>query len=186
MPYDPERHRRRSIRVPGYDYATPGVYYVTINIQYHACVLGMVEDGVMVLSHVGQMVDSWWGNIVARFPCVQHDAYVVMPNHLHGLLRLGYETHEERDEDGVKMDSFGSVALDRVMRWFKSATTRDYQVGVDRYGWAPYPGRFWQRNYYEHIVRDDRDLDRIRAYIDGNPSRWTEDEAYREFCSGFG
>lgn len=174
---------RRSIRIPTYDYATPGVYYVTIVVQHRACILGSVVDGTVQLSHFGQAVDCWWGNISVHFPTAQHDAYVIMPNHLHGLLRLGYETHEDRGELIPAITD--SVNLGRVLQWFKSKTTYDYQIGMQFYGWPPYPRRLWQRNYYEHIVRSDADLDRIRAYILVNPTQWENDAEMRHASGGF-
>jgi putative transposase len=78
-------------------------------------------------------------------------------------------------EDGMERAA-GDVSLTYVMQWFKSATTADYRRGVETDCWVPYRGRLWQRGYHDHIVRDDRDLDRIRRYIEANPGRWAEDE----------
>jgi REP-associated tyrosine transposase len=177
--YDPERHRRRSIRLRGYDYSLPGAYFVTICVQDRACLFGEVIDGVVRLSTAGLVVDSWWGMIPRRFPGVELDAYVVMPNHLHGIVAL------QTTEDGMERTAAG-VSLPDVMQWFKSETTTDYRQGVEADGWEPFRGRLWQRNYHDHIVRDDRDLERIRKYIEGNPSKWHDDEenpARREFPS---
>lgn len=205
---------RRSIRIADDDYATPGTYFITVCVQHRACVFGNVEGAEMSLGPVGQMVDSWWGSIGGRFPSVSIDAHVVMPNHLHGLLRFGWDiegpensfvaekgrhgglplqspphestpifertaTADRRGKHGglpfatnpdVQTEPPGSVTLGKVIQWFKTATTTDYKVGIDLLGWPPYPGRLWQRNYSEHIVRDEAALERIRAYVEGNRS----------------
>ncbi|MGI8475311.1 MAG: transposase [Thermomicrobiales bacterium] len=216
---------RRSIRLPEYDYAAAGAYSVTICVQGGACVLGEIDGDATALSEVGQVVESWWGSISRRFPTVALDAYVVMPNHVHGILRFGWDEaairrggppcppvssgrRAEVEADGTAVDGVstagrvgagtgghggpplrevggGAPTLGKVMQWFKSATTRDYGVGVETSGWTPYPGRLWQRSYYEHVVRDEADLERIRAYIAGNPARWAMAEGHRETCHGF-
>jgi REP element-mobilizing transposase RayT len=117
------------------------------------------------------VIDSWWGTIPRRFPSVGLDAYVVMPNHLHGIVVI--EGGEPQHGDAVGVER---VSLSRIVQWFKSATTNDYQRGVTMDGWEPFAGRLWQRNYYEHVVRDETDLDRIRWYIMENPARWAEDD----------
>jgi putative transposase len=170
-----DQGHRRSIRVKGFDYTTPGAYFVTVCVQNRACILGEVVDGAVQLSTPGLVAESWWCSVSNTFPSVEIDAYVIMPNHLHGILRFG----SVDDADAPP------VTLGRVMQWFKSKTTLDYGIGVEQYGWPPYPSRLWQRNYYEHIVRDEAELTRIRAYIDGNPGRWTEDAEYLPICPGF-
>ena len=90
---------------------------------------------------------------------------VVMPNHLHALLHIG------TDPDVVTPPT-----LSVIMHWFKVRTTYDYTIGVNDYGWQRFPGRLWQEQYYDHIVRNQRSLERIRMYIEDNPARWHEDE----------
>src|SRR4051794_9586451 len=93
-----DQKRRRSIRVKGFDYAAPGTYFVTICVQNRACVLGEIIDGVVQLSIPGLVVESWWNTIPRKFPYVEIDAYVVMPNHFHGLLRFGWNGIEKPKE----------------------------------------------------------------------------------------
>jgi REP element-mobilizing transposase RayT len=167
------------MRLRGYDYSVPGAYFVTVCAQDRRCLFGEVVDGVMVLSLAGLVVDSWWGTVPRRFPGVGLDAYVVMPNHFHGIVVL------QTTADGMERAA-GDVSLAYVMQWFKSATTKDYRRGVTTDGWQPFRGRLWQRGYHDHIVRDERDLERVRGYIEANPGRWAEDEEYRECCSRLG
>jgi len=158
MPYDPNKHRRRSIRLAGYDYTHAGVYYVTICVQGRICWLGDVVDGSVRLSSYGVMVDDCWRRIPAHFPNIVLDAWVVMPNHLHGLITVT-----------PPPPNVPARTLGQLVAWFKYQST--CAVNNQRGGQT----QLWQRNYYEHIVRDDADLERIRAYITDNPRRWQGD-----------
>jgi len=122
----------------------------------------------MVLNDVGEMINGFWNAIPEKFPGVSLDVSVIMPNHLHGIVFI-------EPQPG---DTFG-VALGDVMRWFKGITGHRYGRGVREYGWPPYDREFWHRNYYDHIVRDDSDLERIRTYIANNPANWNTDRLYR-------
>ncbi len=112
-----------------------------------------------------------------------------MPNHLHGIVLLGarvpndvgesrHASAAEGDHTGSPLpaDDCGKPSLADVVGWFKTMTTNDYIRGVKTDGWPPFSGRLWQRSYHEHIIRNDRAFDRIRAYIANNPSRWADDE----------
>jgi len=153
MAYDPNVHHRRTIRLRGYDYAQAGVYFVTLCIQ----------DRLMLCEPAAahEMIESWWAKLPEKFPAVEIDACVIMPNHLHGIIAL-----VERAE---------RQTLGTVMQWYKTMTTNAYIRGVKEHGWPPFHERLWQRNYWEHIVRDDTDLARLRRYIEVNPARWMED-----------
>ena len=157
MPYDPNRHHRRSIRLKDYDYRLTGAYFVTICTQDRVCIL---EPPPVV-----EMVWHWWHELEAKFPAAGLDAFVVMPNHVHGLVVLNPPHGETASE-----------SLAQVVQWFKTMTTDAYIQGVKGAGWAPFRGRVWQRNYYEHIVRNDREMVAIRYYIEANPDNWVEDE----------
>jgi REP element-mobilizing transposase RayT len=155
------------LRLRGYDYASPGAYFVTICTEQRSCLFGDVSDGAVSLSAAGVVIDSWWNSIPTRFPDVVLDTWVVMPNHIHGIILIGTDPNvAER----------ASATLPEVVRWFKSHSTRDYILGVKTEGWPRFPKRLWQQGFYDHIVRDDRSLDRIRAYIKANPDHWADDE----------
>jgi len=155
--YDPDKHHRRSIRLRGYDYSTAGAYFITIGTQHHAHLFGSVADGAICLSAAGAMIEQQWHALPARFPSVAPDAWVVMPNHVHAIVWL-------------RGDS--TVTLGAVIGAFKSLTTNAYSAGVDAQGWPPFDRRLWERDYYEHIVRNEQERARISTYIEQNPARW--------------
>jgi REP element-mobilizing transposase RayT len=203
MSYDPEIHHRRSIRLAGYDYAQPGAYFVTLCVQDRLCILGEIAEGEMHPNTAGLVIASWWEDIPRRFPGSELDRFVVMPNHLHGIVLINgvdesvVSTTPEGGHTGppLQVSAHSSVGADRCVRpaagtnatpvhephlarivqWFKTMTTNDYILGVKTDGWPSFRKRFWQRDYYEHIVRNDAALDRIRAYIANNPATWTRD-----------
>jgi len=175
MRYDPDRHRRRFSRLPGYDYAQPGAYFVTLCIQQRECLFGEIESEEMVRSEAGAMVETWWRELHRKFPACSVDAFVVMPNHVHGVIVIHDLAGAGSHADPRHESAYTDASLPRIVQWFKTMTTNAYIHGVDERGWPPFAGRLWQRNYYEQIVRDDVDLNRIREYIVNNPLSWKDD-----------
>lgn len=165
--------RRRSIRLQGYDYAEVGAYFVTICTHGRTCLLGDIADGAMRLNAYGQVVNEEWAYTELARSNVILDAYVVMPNHFHGILLITRHHRGGQASHAASGRLWRSPAqtLGSVMRGFKGATT----VRINALRDTP-ATPVWQRNYYEHVIRDDRELDRIRAYIADNPLRWSEDE----------
>jgi len=172
--FDPERLHRRSIRLKGYDYSQPGAYFIAICTQDRACLFGEVVDGEMRLNDAGQMVQDVWDELPAFYPGVQTDAFIVMPNHIHGIIILvGAGSRACPDEIGQPQGVAPTrLSLPDVVHRFKTMTTKRYIDGVKKFGWTPFRRRLWQRNYYEHIIRNDHALQRIREYIWTNPLRW--------------
>ncbi len=168
MPYDPSWHHRRSIRLRDYDYALPGAYFVTICAQGRACLFGEVVGGEMRLSEPGLMIQEVWEALPSDYPGVALDAFVVMPNHVHGIAVLVAE--------GAA--AVAALSLADVVQRFKSFTTARYRQGVAERGWPPFPGRLWQRNYYEHIIRTETAYEKIRDYIINNPATWADDRLH--------
>jgi putative transposase len=179
MPYDPNIHHRRSVRLQGYDYSRGGAYFITICTQDRTRLLGEIIDGQMSLSAAGQMIEEVWAGLPMRFPTIVLDAFVVMPDHLHGVLILSDETGEPNagaEVGNVNEHAPGTLpgTIGRILQTFKSTSTHFYIQGVRQQGWPPFAGRLWQRNYYERIIRNEQALERIRTYINANPSRWAE------------
>jgi REP element-mobilizing transposase RayT len=190
MTYDPARHHRRSIRLPAYDYTQPGAYFVTICSQNRECLFGDVISGEMILNQRGEMVERTWRELAECYPGVEVDAFVVMPNHVHGIIVLvganplgvgpvgaGPRACPEGPGPcpGRPQGVAPTMSLPDVVHRFKSLTTTRYRTGVLQDGWQPFPGRLWQRNYYEHVIRDEEELNRIQQYIIDNPGRWEDD-----------
>ena len=180
MKYDPEIHHRRSVRLRGYDYARAAAYFVTVCVHEKEHLFGEVVEGEIVLNEAGRMVEAWWRAIPRRYATVQVDSFVVMPNHIHGIIRIVGADPRVRPSKGahVGADKQGAhigAPLHRVVQWFKTMTTNDYLRCVHKLGWPPLSGKLWQRNYYEHISRNQRELNVIREYIATNPVRWDMD-----------
>ncbi|GBC99978.1 hypothetical protein HRbin17_02511 [bacterium HR17] len=177
MRYDPEKHHRRSIRLKGYDYSREGAYFVTICTQDRLCLFGEVVEGEMRLNDAGQMVERWWVELNRKFPGVRTDEYIIMPNHFHGIIVIvGADPCVCHDDEMVahanQMGTHAGAPLPKIIQWFKTMTTNEYIRGVKQSGWTPFRRRLWQRNYYEHIIRNEDSLNRIRHYIATNPLRW--------------
>ena len=165
-------HRRRAIRLPGYDYAQAGAYFVTICTQDRRCLFGDVADGHMHLNDAGRMIERWWQELQNKFPKIDTDEFVVMPNHIHGIVMIvGADLRVRPKPSGTHT----GAPLPEIVQWFKTMTTNEYIRRVKEQGWAPLDRRLWQRSYYEHVVRNDDDLNRTRQYIHDNPSGWHED-----------
>ncbi|MFO7983355.1 MAG: transposase [Desulfuromonadales bacterium] len=188
MKFHPETHHRRSIRLQGYDYSRAGAYFVTICVQGWRCLFGEVANNGMVLNEGGKMVRHTWLNLGDRFQNLTVDEFIVMPNHFHGIIFLTDRRGEPCVRPFVQNDSanqgdhkdrpYGTSAgsVGRIIQTFKSLSTVGYAQGVERNAWPPFPGRLWQRNYYERIIRNDNELHRARKYITGNPAKWAFDD----------
>ncbi len=171
---------RRSIRLRGYDYRLSGSYFVTICTFRKACLFGHITNGQIILNDMGQLVQDLWCQIADKRRIVELDSYTVMPNHLHGIINI-----LENESDPVPSDcaggktvpatSLNSGSLGAVVGQFKSAVTKRSRSLSN----AP-PNTIWQRNYYEHIIRDETTLNQIRKYIVENPARWADDKMYVE------
>ena len=180
MTHHPESHRR-SIRLKGYDYTQSGVYFLTVVVQDRLCLFGNVVDQEMRPNEAGEMVRRLWERLPDRFPCIQLDAFVVMPNHIHGILvidspvgALFVGTHRGAPNP-TRATTRVAPTLGAVIGAYKSLTTRAYVKGVNAGPWPPFRKRLWQRNYYEHVVRNDASLAELRQYILNNPARWAFD-----------
>ena len=186
MSYDPAKHHRRSIRLKGYDYAQPGWYFVTIVTHNRDCLLGEIVNGKMFLNDIGIIVRNEWIKTEEIRPEIRLDEYIIMPNHIHGIIVIVDDNRWHATcrgdlpvaptrpvapttiKPGPKPKSIGSI-----MAGFKSAVTKR----VNDYRGTP-GQKFWQRNYYEHIIRNENELNRIRNYIINNPKNWDGDRYY--------
>jgi REP element-mobilizing transposase RayT len=272
MKYDPAKHHRKSIRLKGFDYSQEAAYFITLVTQGRECLFGEVIDGEMQLNAAGEIITSAWLGMESRFPQVQLDEFVIMPNHFHAIISVGATlvvapdmvTREQgvgatlvvahdvvahevvapdvvapeqgvgatlvvahdvvahevvapdvvareqgvgatlvvahdvvAPEQGVgatlvvahevvapeqragtspaPTNAIVKTTLGDIVGAFKSIATHEYILAVRRGNLPPFAGKIWQRNYYEHIIRNERDWERIRQYIRENPARWAED-----------
>ena len=172
MESDPTTRHRRSLRLQGYDYGRAGGCFVTICAHERACLFGAVVGREVRLNAFGDIVRACWEEIPAHFPNVEMDSFVIMPNHLHGIVRL-VTAAGARHTVPLPGERFGrpvAGSIPTIIRSFKAAVTKR----INRHRRTP-GASVWQRNYFEHIIRDDVSLDRIREYVANNPRQWAMD-----------
>ena len=195
MKYDPQKHHRRSIRLKGYDYTQPGAYFVTICTYQRMHVFGEVIDGEMVLNETGKIAWDEWFKTAAIRPYVKlyENEFVVMPNHAHGIIHIveqvgtprggvqdaedtqaGEQTEQwARQRRAPTREAFGKPvpgSVPTIVRAYKSAVTYAVNAAENTHGSV-----LWQKNYYEHVIRNDRELTNIGWYIVNNPLNWQLD-----------
>jgi len=182
MTFNPDERERRSTRLPTYDYSLAGAYFVTICAHNRTCIFADIADGEIRLNDLGRVVTECWNEIPRHFPGVELDVFAVMPNHLHGIAMLPRDEWctEVNDNTGrgkaclaPTPRRFGTPppnSLSSIIGSFKSAASRRINI-LRRTPGAP----VWQRNYYEHVIRNREDLHEVQQYILDNPLRWAMD-----------
>ncbi len=181
--FDPQKHHRRSIRLQGYDYSQAGAYYVTIVAWQRECLFGEVINKEMQLTKFGLVAKQQWEKLPKGFPNIELGAYMIMPNHMHGIIEIindrgtagnRINLDDELSRRAPTQEQFqkpvkGSIPT--IIRSYKSAVS--YRINLmRRTDGVP----VWQRNYYEHIIRNQTDLQNKTDYIEANPLLWDEDD----------
>jgi len=175
-------NRRRTIRVLDYDYTQAGAYFITICTRNRECLLGEVVNGMVQLNAIGRLVEAVWLQTATVRPDIKLDAYVVMPNHFHAIFFIDEspgvtgathrvaptKNHSATREKTQRAAGPRSRSVGAIIGQFKSLVTK-------RLNLTPQHGSVWQRNYYEHVIRDEESLNRIREYIATNAQRWDSD-----------
>ena len=172
--------RRKSIRLQGYDYSQPGVYFVTICTHDRNCLFGEIVDGRMILNEMGEIVESEWIKSPEIRSEIELDVFQIMPNHFHAVVFI-MDLHDDDSAVGATgrsplqsnpNPSKGPrpKSLSSLIAGFKSAVT----TNINHFRGIP-GAKLWQRNYYDRIIRDDNELNRIREYIIYNPLKWDLD-----------
>ncbi|HLD46844.1 MAG TPA: YraN family protein [Desulfobaccales bacterium] len=164
---------RKSPRLSGCDYSQDGGYFVTVCVQGRVTLLGEIIHGGMRLNQAGYMVERWWHKLESKFSGLKTDFYVVMPNHFHGIALLAENTASALP--ACRQGAHMGAPLQKIVQWFKTMTTNEYIHGVKEHGWPQFKGSLWQRSFYDHVIRDEASLNRIREYISTNPLRWDLD-----------
>ncbi len=183
---DTEKHHRRSIRLKDYDYSHSGAYFVTICMKEMKCILGKIQNGKMRLSRIGRIIHQYWEEIPNHFDSVKLDVFVVMPDHLHGILFLNVGARFivpynkegfDKSNPYIKNNPMAvdRITLGKIIRFFKAKTTHKIRnfTNFDHFQ--------WQRNYYEHVIRNENELNRILEYVLYNPLQWQFDRGNPEY-----
>jgi len=201
MKYNPDIHHSRSIRLKDYDYSQAGAYFVTICAKDKEYVFGDVVNGEVRLNELGIVAMQCWNAIPQHFPNVFLDEFIVMPNHVHGIIafNVGAKNLSPVPHDSP-IPGNGNVGAKHVLpivingdktrakdisplhgtSMSIGSVVRGFKIGVTK--WArnnAFTYMPWQRNYYEHIIRSEPELDKIREYIANNPLNWEQDENYK-------
>ena len=164
-------HQRRSIRLKGFDYAQSGAYFVTICTKDRECIFGKIVDEEMRLNDKGAIVYAEWLRTTEIRINVITDEFIIMPNHLHGIIMINNGRGVLQYAPTESPFRSPSQTIGAIIRGFKSATTK--QINELR----GTPGKpVWQRNYFERVIRDEDELNRIREYIIFNPAKWAVDK----------
>lgn len=190
--YNPHIHHRRSIRLIGYDYSQAGLYFITICVKNRECLFGEIIDGEMNLNDAGKIANQCWLEIPNHFPDTILHEHIIMPNHVHGIVELvGAKNFSPENADtpceivntppdisnninGAKNFSplrSPSKTIGSVVRGFKIGVTKWMRHNTDIYD-------VWQRDYYEHIIRNEQSYQTISEYIINNPAKWNDDKFY--------
>jgi REP element-mobilizing transposase RayT len=176
MRHDPDEHHRRSIRLKEHDYSKPAGFFITICTHNRESLFGQIVNGEIKLSEIGRIAKNYWEEIPSHFTNAVLDKYVIMPNHIHGIIlildsvdsvgaRHASPLQSPQTPRGAKPKSLGAIVGS-----FKSTTTKHINQ-IRKTPGIP----LWQRNYYEHIIRNENELNKIREYIRNNPIKWEID-----------
>jgi len=200
MKYDPNIHHRHSIRLQTYDYSQPGVYFITVCTQNREYLFGEIMDGKMQLNNAGRIAKECWQEIPKHYPDLILDEFIIMPNHVHGILIVGANNHSpslnnhfsnvhwcnnfsraknfsplrgrRQRRCPINMCHIGtSKTIGSVIRGYKIGVTKWFRQNTDIY-------TVWQRNYWERIIRNETELEKIREYIQNNPNQWKSDKLF--------
>ena len=188
MKYNPDIHHRRSIRLQGYDYSQNGAYFITLCTHNRECLFGQIQNGQMILNEYGKMVEQCWNNLSNHYDNIELDAYVIMPNHFHGIIFITdtvdnvrairelpihelpiHELHRQQQKQ--RQQQRRKMLLPKIVGRFKTNSAKQINQMRNTPGIS-----VWQRNYYEHIIRDEKSLENIRNYIINNPAKWQDDD----------
>jgi REP element-mobilizing transposase RayT len=164
-------HYRKSLRLKEYDYSLPGEYYVTICTHERECILGEIFDGEMKLNARGIIADKCWREITKHFENVKLDDYLIMPNHVHGIIIITESCRDLINQIPTKDFSLmknPKITLGKIIRHYKARTAKCiYDSGIANFK--------WQRGYYDRIIRNGKELNNIRDYINSNVLKWSCD-----------
>jgi REP element-mobilizing transposase RayT len=166
---------RKPNRLQNYDYSRAGYYFITICTQNRQELFGEIIDSRMITNAAGEMLTETWCELPKFYHGIRIDQFQIMPNHVHGIIVIV--------GDGPR--AVPTLSLSDVVQRFKSLTTRLYIQGVKKEDWEPFDAKLWQRSFFEHVIRDDKSLNKIRVYIRDNPLNWELDKDNLANLEGF-
>lgn len=167
-----DRYRAHTARANWWDYSKDGIYFITICTQGREHYFGEIENGVMNVSEMGQIAQACWNEIPDHFSFVHLEAFVVMPNHVHGILVINKTINDGFDFD-TQPNKFGPQSNNLA------SVIRGYKVGVTKNARNVHADFSWQQGYHDHIIKDVATFDKILAYIQDNPKNWEKDKFYK-------
>ncbi len=192
LKYNPNIGHRRSIRLKGYDYSQAGLYFITICCHDRACLFGEIvgaennESPKMALNDAGKIANQCWMEIPKHFPNSVLHEHIVMPNHVHGIIELisepvgaeNFPPNKNRMNDVNGANDYSplrspSKTIGSIVRGFKIGVTKWFRNNADH-------KTIWQRNYHEHIIRNEQSYQAIAEYIVNNPLKWEDDKFYKQ------
>jgi REP element-mobilizing transposase RayT len=181
---------RHSLRLKNYDYSQPGFYFLTLCVQHRLNLFGNFFETDLELNDAGKMVERWYFEMQNKYSNICCHEMVVMPNHFHCIIEIT-DAHvgaplrgrpdivpapeSTKNAYGPDNKKYNATIGDMV-DWFKTMTTNEYIRGVKNHGWQRFNGKLWQRNYWEHIIRNEAELAKIANYIITNPDNWDKDQ----------
>ncbi len=189
--YNSKIHHRQSIRLKNYDYVSDGAYFLTICVQNKEHRFGDIIDGKMILNSAGEMIKKWLLELKNKFENIELDEYIIMPNHIHLIifiivgvdLCVNPKCATKQDlsriqgrHTGLPLRLRQQTNIPQIVQWFKTMTTNEYIRNVKQNNWKRFDQKLWQRNYYDRIIRNEKELDKIRKYIFENPPKWELDK----------
>lgn len=207
--YNPEIHHRKSIRLKGYNYAQEGLYFITLCIQDRENIFGTITNGVLTLNAIGTIALKEWLHTIEVRDNIKLHEYIIMPNHIHGIIEIIKDKSNPGDNEGFKSPT---QTIGAIVRGYKIATIKQIKeyigkvedskgdISKGELQFAPTNApttpttpttptilniiknldyKIWQRNYYERIIKDERAYQNISNYIITNPEKWYDDKFYK-------
>ena len=176
---NPTNQQRRSLRMKGYDYSLEGAYFITLRTHQRLCLFGEVVNGEIVLNQYGSIAFQQWIRLGNRFKRADFSTFVIMPNHIHGIIFIVRGAGEEFRMDHVQISPLRPYIIPNVTHGSLGAIVRAYKASVTYrinalHGFTNPP--VWQRNYYDHVIRNEKEYEKIWNYLETNPQNWIEDQ----------
>ena len=181
--YNPDIHHRHSIRLKNYDYSQNGMYFVSVCAQNKECLFGKIINGKMELNDAGKIIAATWYDLPNHNIGIELDEFIVMPNHVHGIIMIvgAGSKPAQPVECSIQTNQIRAglepaptnIGLPEIVRQLKTFSARKINQLRNNFG-VP----VWQRNYFEHVIRNEKSLGKIRKYISNNPCNWENDELF--------